>query len=246
MQRWRLVLARDAAGAGVAQRDQQASWEQALVDSGLPLAGLDAPRPRPRFALAAPLGAGIAGEAELADLWLVERRPIWCVREAVAPNLPPGWQLRDLYDVWLGEPALPGQVVAAVYRATLPPVADPAALAAAAAGIRAAETLPRERQKGERLVAYDLRPLLLDVAVSPPAAESDVTTVWMTLRHDPERGVGRPDETLALLGDRAGLTLVPERMERVCLELADRAPREPAPRRRRPAQRSPSRPSPER
>src|SRR5262245_42313737 len=101
--------------AGGAQRAVQSAWEAALRGSGLPLAGLDSESGRPRFALAAPLSASIPGEAELADVWLTERRPRWTVRDALAGSLPTGFTLVDLYDVWLGEAALPGQVVASVY-----------------------------------------------------------------------------------------------------------------------------------
>ena len=174
--------------------------------SGLPLAGLDAENGRPRFAVAAPLAPSIPGEAELADLWLVERRARWIVREALGESLPAGSTLVDLYDVWLGEPALPGQVVASVYRARLPgPAVDAAAIEAAAAAIIASPELRRERQRGERTVAYDLRPFIEAVAVEPgPDGAIDVV---MVLRHDPEKGIGRPDEVLAELGERSGASL---------------------------------------
>lgn len=233
VQRWRLLLARDAAGSRLVQREQQAAWEEALAGSGLPVAGLDAARPRPRFAVAAPLGGAIRGEAELVDLWLVERLPVWRVRETLVGRLPAGWHLLDLYDVWLGEPPLPGQVVASRYRATLDAqAADPAALASAASELLAAATLPRERQKGERIVAYDLRPLLADLQVVPSTGAPDRLEVRMTLRHDPERGVGRPDEAMDALAELAGVGLVPIALVREGLELADRSLKEAAPVRR--------------
>ena len=115
VQRWRLVLTRDAVPPDAAQREQLAAWDAALASSGLPVAGLDAAKPRARFAVAAPLAVAIPGEAELADVWLVERLPAWRVREALVACVPRGWRLVDAYDVWLGEPALPGRVVASVY-----------------------------------------------------------------------------------------------------------------------------------
>src|SRR3990172_1374477 len=104
VQRWRLTLSRDAVGE-LQQREQLSAWESALATSGMPVAALDAAAPRPRFALAAPLPAGISGDAELVDLWLVERLPTWRVREALDGRLPAGYRLADLFDVWLGEPA---------------------------------------------------------------------------------------------------------------------------------------------
>ena len=226
VQRWRLVLHRDALDADQVQKEQLAAWEAALRGSGLPLAGLDAENGRPRFAVAAPLAPAIPGEAELADLWLVERRARWIVREALGGSLPAGSTLIDLYDVWLGEPALPGQVVASAYRARLSgSAADAAAIEAAAAAILASPELRRERQRGERTVAYDLRPFIETVAVEPgPDGAIDVV---MVLRHDPEKGIGRPDEVLAELGERSGASLADASVVRTRLVLAERPPETP-------------------
>jgi hypothetical protein len=232
VQRWRLVLARASLAADAVQREQQSAWEAALVASGLPVAGMDAPKPRPRFAHAAPLGAAIPGEAELVDLFLVERLPVWRVREAISEVLPAAWRLVDLYDVWLGEAALPGRVAASVYRATLvPAAADEASLAAAARRLLDAPALPRQRRKGDALIDYDLRPFLDGIDVA--RAGDGTIAVRMTLRHDPEKGVGRPDETLAALGEAADVPLEPVALVRERLVLGDPAP-PPAPGRRGP------------
>jgi radical SAM-linked protein len=230
------VLAREPVAGDAAQREQQAAWEAALLESGLPVAGADLPRPRPRFAVAAPLAPSIPGEAELADLFLVERTPAWRVREALAGRLPPGYRLVEAYDVWLGEPALAGLVVASVYRATFHAGTDAAGLALAAAGLLDAPSLVRERRKGEGTVRYDLRPFLAGLEV---ATTGEVTVLRMTLRHDPEKGVGRPDEVIAALGEALGTTLEPAQLVRERLELGD--PPGPRPRGRQ-ATASPSRP----
>ncbi len=235
VQRWRLVIAREPQTDGPGQRELLADWDAALIASGLPLSGLDSPRAKPRFVLGAPLGSGVRGEAELADLWLVERLPRWRVRDALTPRMPLGHVLIDLYNVWLGEPPLPGRVAASVYRLTLPMPMSAAALARAAEALLAAETLPRDRRKGEATVSYDLRPLLADLEVR---SAPDGPEVRMTLRHDPARGVGRPDEVLAALGDVLGHgPLEPRALCRESLVLAEPAPPEPA------APRGPRRPS---
>ena len=235
VQRWRLVLARDAVSSEAAQRDQLATWEAAFAGSGLPLAGLDAPKPRPRFAIAAPLAATIPGEAELLDIWLVERLPAWRVREALRACLPVGWRLVDAYDVWLGEAALPGRVSASVYRAVFEPGdMDTPRLADAANLLLAAHSLPRERRKGDNVIAYDLRPFVEDVEV----VESDgATALRMILRHDPEKGVGRPEELLAALGEAMGASLRPVSLVRERLVLGDPPPPPTSAARRRPAAR---------
>jgi hypothetical protein len=179
------------------------AWETALAVSGLPVCGIDGPNGKPRFALAAPLSPSVPGEAELMDLWLCERAPRWRVREALAGVLPQGWRFADLYDIWLGEPALPGRVVASVFRVLLASSETPKSmgLRQAAAALIAAPSLPRERSKGEATVAYDLRPLLEAVEVT---ATLDGLVARLTLRHDPEKGIGRPEEVLAALAEAQG------------------------------------------
>lgn len=244
MQRWRLVVSRDALDAGQGQREQLAAWEEALARSDLPLAGLDAPRGRPRVVPAAPLSASVPGERELFDVFLVDRLPRWQVRAALEASMPPGHRLIDLHDVWLGEGALPGLVTASVYRARVAPVGlDDRRLAAAARDLMDAPALPRQRPKGDRTVTYDLRPFLDGIEVVPAGAQGgeggdrgrrspheaspvggpagagdrESLVVRLVLRHDSERGVGRPDEALRALEERAGgslelLELVRERL----------------------------------
>lgn len=233
MQRWRLVLGRAALGSDQAQRSQQAAWEAALADSGLPVAGLDSSRARPRFAAAAPLAAAIPGEAELLDVWLTERLPRWRVREALVDGLPAGYSLVDVYDVWLGEAPLPGRVKASVYRAVLGAAVDRDAVRAAAEALCAMTSLPRERQKGESTVTYDLRPFMETIEVGDAPDRADMADaaglaepgmrpaiLRMILRHDPEKGVGRPEELIAALEQRAGFPLGVRDMVRERLLLA--------------------------
>jgi hypothetical protein len=217
------VLRRGRLDADQVQRAQQAAWESALRASGLPVVGLESESGRLRFAIAAPLSPSVPGEAELADLWLTVRVARWTVRDALSAELPAGWTLVDLYDVWLGEAALPGQVVASVFLAiaTVPPDAATAIVRAAAAVV-AAETVPRERLRSDRTVAYDLRPFIDDLAVAPCVGGAEIR---MVLRHDPERGVGRPDEVLAELAHRSGAAIEDAAVVRERLVLAsERAP----------------------
>lgn len=195
-----MVLTREPLGSSATQREQIAAWDEALRASGLPVAGADLDPPRPRFALAAPLAGAVRGEAELADLYLVERVPAWQVRDALERSLPAGYALREAFDVWVGEAALPGQVVASVYRA---PVPSDGRLHDACRTLLDAPTIERERMKGSGPVRYDLRPFIEALEVGSTDARG-AAILRMTLRHDPARGIGRPDEVLAALGDELG------------------------------------------
>ena len=103
-------------------------------------------------------------------------------------------------------------------------------------------TVYRQRPKGDRSVVYDLRPFVDALAIADDAgtdvtrsdvAGSRTVRVAMRLRHDPEKGVGRPEEVLAELGERLGAPLEVVACRRTRLVLADDAPaQEPRPRRR--------------
>jgi len=187
----------------LAGRELSEAWEAAIEATGLPI-HRPAGRPRGRIAFGASLPLGIAADRELVDIFMAQPVPIWRVREALAGGLPEGWRLVDVFDVWVGAPPLAGRVVAAEYRIELGGDVDPDALAAAARVLLSAATLPRERARGEASVAYDLRPLLADVAVAetgPPVA------LRIRGRIHPELGIGRPEEVVAALGDRLGRSL---------------------------------------
>jgi radical SAM-linked protein len=219
-QRWRLVVARSTDAPKAGQREVADAWTAALVAAGLPLAGAEGGRSRARLSFGAPLPIGMAAERELIDVVLVERWPLWRVRDALDAHLPAGWRLVDLFDVWLSGQPLAGQVVAADYRIELETSCDPAMLERAAAQMLAADRLPRDRQKGDRTVAYDLRPLLIDVTVEPEPPP----TVRTRTRFHPELGTGRPEEVLAALADRAGTALTARSIVRERVVLAEDAP----------------------
>ena len=161
---------------------------------------------------------GIAAERELADVVLTEVCPVWRVREAMTGQLPEGWRLVDLYDVWLGGPPLAGQVVAADYRIEVGGAdADAAAVGEACDALLRASTIRRERAKGSGVVSYDLRPLLVDVGV---AQTGPPLVVRARTRFDPVLGTGRPEEVVAALGDLIGVPLTTGAIVRERLVLA--------------------------
>jgi hypothetical protein len=159
----------------------------------------------------------MAADGELIDVILTERWPAWRVREALDGRLPDGWRLVELVDVWLAGPPLAGRVAAADYRIEVAGSTDAAALERAADELLAAASVRRERVKGGGTVSYDLRPLVIDVAVRP-GTPMVVTT---RTRFHPELGTGRPEEVRAALGDRLGTPLEAVSIVRARLLLAD-------------------------
>ena len=113
-------------------------------------------------------------------------------------------------------------MAAADYRVVLGTLPDPAgAVAMAAQRLVGSTALPRERLKGGRAVAYDLRPLLADVALvdgsDPPMLR--IRTLFL-----PERGAGRPEEVVAALADACSLVLEISSMTRERIWLASELP----------------------
>jgi hypothetical protein len=124
--------------------------------------------------------------------------------------------------VWLAGPPLAGRVAAADYRVTLttdasaePDLSDRLTLAGST--LLGARRIERQRRKGDGVVTYDLRPLLIDVRV---VAGDPVTIVTRTRLH-PELGSGRPEEVVAALGDVIGRELPVASIVRERLVLLD-------------------------
>ena len=136
--------------------------------------------------------------------------------------MPAGWRLVDLYDVWLAGPPLAGRVAAADYRIAL---GDPTCRhrrhpARGPMTCSRADRLPRERSKGGGTVRYDLRPLLVDIAVEP----GPPPIIRVRTRFHPELGTGRPEEVVAAIGDRIGTVLAVDTIVRERLLLVDDLP----------------------
>ena len=230
-QRWRLTFARDPVNADQVGRVVLDAWQATLAGCGLPVAGLEpGGAGRARIAFAAPLPAAARGEAELVDLWLLQRRPLWTVREALAGQLPAGHRWISAEDVWLGEAALAGRVSAADWRIELGGAnLDRARIVDAARQLIDARSVPRIRRKGATEKRYDLRILLdgLDVddtvAVGNSGAAAAVVLRARTRFH-PELGAGRPEEVVAALGEFAGVAFEIAALSRIRLLLADDPP----------------------
>lgn len=169
VQRWRIAFRRGAPALDLGPAEIARAWESALAGAGVPVVMSAAATPRPRLTFAAPLPPGRAAEHDLADLVLGERWPIARLRPVLGAALPAGFELVDLYDIWLGAPAITASLNAMSHRAILAGVSFDE-LAGAAAGLLAASRLERSRARSERNVTYDLRPLIVDLRVGPVPA----------------------------------------------------------------------------
>ncbi|MFI5199201.1 MAG: TIGR03936 family radical SAM-associated protein [Candidatus Limnocylindrales bacterium] len=211
VQRWRIAFRRGSPALDLGPSETARAWEAGLAESGIPVVMSAAATPRTRLTFAAPLPAGRAAEHDLADLVLSERWRLARVRPALVAALPVGFELVDLYDVWVGAPSITAALGATGYRASVggAPSAD---LTGAADRLLAAPMLKRIRAKADRAVPYDLRPLILDLAVSATDPEAvpngpSGATLRMVLRTSVDGPSGRPDEVLLAMGEILGCQL---------------------------------------
>ena len=189
----------------LAQREVGEAWTAALEGAGLPLSPSTArTRTRPRISFGAPLPVGMAAEGELIDVVLVERWPVWRVREALTGRLPAGWRLVDLFDVWLAGPPLAGRVAAADYRITLAAAVGRGRSRAGSRGRSSPQSACRASGQGQRApsrTTFGRCSSTSSIEPGPPAL------VRTRTRFHPELGTGRPEEVVAALRDMCGAPL---------------------------------------
>ncbi len=229
VQRWRIAFRRGSPALDLGPSEIARAWEAGLAASGIPVVLSAAATPRPRLTFAAPLPAGRVAEHDLADLVLSERWMLAQLRPMLVAALPAGFELVDLYDVWLGAPSITAALGATSYRAVVGGAA-PVDLARAAERLLGAPRLERVRAKTDRGVADDLRPLILGLAV-PGAGAPGVpdgpsgATLRMVLRTSADGPSGRPDEVLLALGEVLDCQLEQLELVRERLWTMDETPR---------------------
>jgi radical SAM-linked protein len=221
-QRWRIRYSRDESAAALTQREEVDAWTDAVGRAALPLVTTGDP-PRPRVAFGPPLPVGCVADDEPVDFLLERPVSLRLVSASLAAITPAGHSVRAIHDVWLGAPALQAAVRAVDY-AVVARDPDVATVAAAAARLLAATTVPRVRARAGRESTYDLRPLVDTIVVDrdpSSAAAAPRTRIRFRFRLQPERGIGRPDELLAALADDAGAPISPDGVRRTRVWLID-------------------------
>jgi radical SAM-linked protein len=194
----------------ISHLDLARAWERVLRRAGLPLAYSQGFNPRLRFQIAAALPVGVNGWAELLDVWLDGELEVEEVMARLRPNLPPGLTVAGVSEVDLRAPSLQSLKRAADYRVVIRSREAAEAIRTRLEGLLEAATLPRQRHHKGRLQAYDLRPLIQELAIEPGRQGEQILT--LRLQASPQ-GAGRPDEVL----DALGLSVVPHTMERTKL-----------------------------
>ena len=213
LQRIRLTYSQGEELRQSTQRDLAALWAQACAASGIVLAHNEDRRPEGRIAFAARLPAGATSDREFAD---IETAVHVCDDDLILllpPHLPPGLRLLAAREVGRHGPAISTLARWSEYLVEAPDRREEAAVRKAIEGLLSAETLPWEQAHEKRVSRYDLRPLVMDLALEE--AREGAYVLRMRLRHTNERA-GRPEQvTLAL-----GFSEAPTRLHRTQVYLS--------------------------
>ncbi len=196
-QRLRITFARGELLKYISHLDLARAWERAFRRARLPLAYSQGFNPRPRFQIAAGLPVGVAGQAELLDVWLTEVLAPDDLLCRLRPVLPPGLEALAAEEVDLHASSLQSQLRAADYQVVVYTQEPLEIIQDRLKRLLDAPTLPRRRQHKGKWQTYDLRPLIYDAIVEPGGEGCQV--LHLRLQASPH-GAGRPDEVIDALG----------------------------------------------
>lgn len=175
----------------VGNLDMHTVWERTLRRAALPLAYNKGFNPRPRFQIAASLPLGATSRCEIIDAWLEQPPPLEEIRARLARSAPPGLLVVAVEEVPLQSPAMQIRLLASEFEVTLLDAPPAEELDQRIAGLRAAESLPRQ-WRGK---AYDLRPLVEEIE----RLQGEPARLFLRLAAR-EGATGRPEEVLSALG----------------------------------------------
>lgn len=171
-------------------------WQRVFRRAGVALAYSEGFNPHPRLSLAAPLALGVTGEAELMDVYTVQPLSNHAFAAMVAPQLPAGLEIAQVYPMPLQAPTLQAQIRFAEYEVTVA-ARDIGGLKRDIDNLLAASSFPWQHQRDTGIKSYDLRPLIGGLWI---VDESDgIATLSMKLRCD-SSGAGRPEQVAKALG----------------------------------------------
>lgn len=221
VQRLRLTFRKEGAARYISHLDLARALERALNRANMPVSYSQGFNRRPKLAMAAPLPLGYTSEYELADIWLTETMEPAVAQAQMMQRMAPGIDIYHVAVVPLSGPSLQALTTESTYIATpLDPV-DTVELQQKIDAILAASTLVRVREQKHKRKEYDLRPLILDLALAQTPGTSPSLTMRLCL--EPAK-TGRPDEVMLALD----LDPLAARIHRTHIGLAEQtANREP-------------------
>lgn len=197
VQRLRLIFSKDGPARYISHLDLARTLERALNRAKIPVAYTQGFNRRPRMQMATALPLGYTSQYELADILLMEALEPAQAQQQLMAKMAPGIVILQVEEVPVSGPSLQAITQSSSYVATpLDPV-DFAEVQQKVANLLAAEKLERTKERRGKEKAYDLRPLILDLATTQD--EDGQVHIQMNLCLEPSK-TGRPDEVLDELG----------------------------------------------
>jgi radical SAM-linked protein len=196
--RHRITFSTEKTLAFVSVLELTSIWERSLRRAGIPLRYSQGFNPRPRMNVAAPLPVGCGAAMDLMDIWLEKTLDAEDIDYALKNKTPADLKVVDVTAVSPDEPALAERLVSAEYTVWLQELSQQD-LAQKIQDLLAEDMLLRPRRgRKYRGKTYDLRPLILDLHITPDTQNPGLK-VWMHLKARPG-ATGRPDEVLKAMG----------------------------------------------
>lgn len=199
VQRLRLTFRKFGPTRFIGHLDLARTLERSLTRARIPVAYSQGFNRRPRMQVAAALPLGFTSECELADIFLSEAMAPEAAREQMMARMAPGIEVVLVEEVPIKEPPLQTITQEATYRVTLLDRVETAVLQQRIGDLLAATEIIRERGHERKQKAYDLRPLILTLAIETVGDDDSGTVLHMRLLLQHAR-TGRPDEVLLELG----------------------------------------------
>ena len=196
MNRYRITFARDKTMRFVGHLDLAKTWERVLRRADLPLAYSQGFHPLPKLTFASALPVGCTSEAELMDMLLTEPLAPSELMQRLSSTLPAGIGIASIAQVPLNAPALQAELRWAEYLVTIETNESRDQIEARVQTLLSSDSVMRER----RGKSYNLRPLVLSLALEARPSPSSCVQLAMRLRADANAGTGRPDEVVSALG----------------------------------------------
>jgi radical SAM-linked protein len=184
----------DQAGS-LNNREIAAIWADAITSAGFSVACSEGRRTTPQVSIAAPLPTGVTSECEIADVYLSEPADPEAVLAALPAHLPPGVEALAVQEIGVGAPSLQSQLRWAEYMVTLLPSVDRGNASRSVERLLAADSLPSEYHRANRVKSYDLRPLIITMDIEE---REGALALRMRLRAEPERAARADQVVLAL------------------------------------------------
>ena len=195
--RMRVTFATGESVKYVGHLDLARAWERALRRARLPLSYSQGYHPLPRIQFASALPLGFTGAAEIVDVYLDEEVGPAEFLLQLEPALPRGIRPTAAMLVPRELPSLQSQIRGATFRVEVETDEQEANFRSRLEAFLARPSAWRERRRGDRLVRYDLRPLVKSLHYG---GTCELGQAFVTEMRSEAGATGRPDELLAELG----------------------------------------------